>query len=129
MNQILYVGANKTDFREMARGLGTVVRFPVGSSVFREGDPADHMYIVLTGELELHGREKLIERLGPGDSLGIVGLLDEQPRTVTASVTSDSELAVIDRKRFRYMVEEIPNFVWYVMNELVGRLRATNQAL
>jgi CRP-like cAMP-binding protein len=71
----------------------------------------------------------VIEPVGPGDALGIVGMLDSKPRTATALVTSDAELALIDRKNFRYMVEAVPHFVWYVMAELVGRLRATNAAL
>jgi CRP-like cAMP-binding protein len=56
-------------------------------------------------------------------------LLDGQPRTITARATETSELALMDQKKFRYMVEEVPNFVWYVMTELAGRLRATNAAL
>jgi len=35
----------------------------------------------------------------------------------------------MDKKKFRYMVEEIPNFVWFVMEELAHRLRTTNAAL
>jgi CRP-like cAMP-binding protein len=56
-------------------------------------------------------------------------LLDGQPRTITARVKEPSELALMDQRRFRYMVEEVPNFVWYVMAELADRLRATNAAL
>jgi CRP-like cAMP-binding protein len=32
-------------------------------------------------------------------------------------------------KKFRFMVEETPNFVWFVLNELASRLRATNALL
>ncbi len=129
MSQVQFAGVEKTEFCAMARQMGTVIRFPAGASVFSEGEAADNMYVVLAGELDLRARDKLIEKLRPGDSLGIVGLMDEQARTVSALATSDVELAVLDRRRFRYMVESVPNFVWYVMSELVGRLRATNAAL
>ena len=36
---------------------------------------------------------------------------------------------MIDKKNFRCMMESLPHFVWYVMAELVGRLRATSAAL
>ena len=34
-------------------GLGTEVTFPAGETVFREGQPADFLWVLLTGELEL----------------------------------------------------------------------------
>jgi CRP/FNR family transcriptional regulator, cyclic AMP receptor protein len=129
MGEIPFVGGNKVDFLNLARTLGTVVRFPADSKIFKEGDTPDNMYIVLSGAIEVRGRDKLIEKLEAGDSLGIVGLMDEKPRTITAHVVEDVELALIDKRRFRYMVESVPNYVWYVMNELAGRLRATNAAL
>jgi CRP-like cAMP-binding protein len=87
------------------------------------------MYIVLSGSVEITAQDKVIETLSESRALGILSLLDGQPRTITARVTEPSELALMDQKRFRYMVEEVPNFVWYVMTELAGRLRATNAAL
>jgi CRP-like cAMP-binding protein len=117
------------DFREFARALGTVVRFGPGDIVFRESDPPSCMDIVLTGRVEITAQDKVIETISESRALGILSLLDGQPRTITARVTEPSELALMDQKRFRYMVEEVPNFVWYVMTELAGRLRATNAAL
>ena len=129
MNQIFFPSEIKVDFRETARGIGVIVRIPAKGVVFREGEPSDNMYILLDGLVDVTLKDKIIESIGPGDALGIVGLLDANPRTVTAVVARDAELAVLDRKRFRFMVESVPHFVWYVIGELVGRLRATNAAL
>jgi CRP-like cAMP-binding protein len=129
LNQIFFPSEINVDFREIARGIGVSVRIPAKGVVFREGEPSDNMYIVLGGLVEVTLKDKIIESVGPGDALGIVGLLDCKPRTVTATVAQDAELVVLDRKRFRFMVESVPHFVWYVIAELVGRLRATNAAL
>ena len=117
------------DVRTFARSLGTVMTYSASDIVFREGDPPRCMYVVLTGAIEISSHDKHIETVGEGDALGILGLLDGKPRTVTARATADCEVAVIDPKRFRYMVEEVPNFVWYVMDGLAQRLRNTNAAL
>jgi CRP/FNR family transcriptional regulator, cyclic AMP receptor protein len=117
------------DFRDMARALGAVVNYQAGATVFREGDAPSHMYMLLSGIVETSRHGKVIEQITPGNALGIVALLDDEPRTITALALQNCELAIIDRKRFRYMVEAVPNFVWYVMSELVGRLKATNAAL
>ena len=51
------------------------------------------------------------------------------PRTITARAMEPCELALLDMKKFRFMVEETTNFVWFVLNELASRLRATNALL
>jgi len=117
------------DFRDFARRVGTVIDYGAGDTVFREGDEPRYMYVVLTGAVEIMARDKVLETIGAGNALGIVSLLDDQPRTTTARAREAASLSVIDRKKFRYMIEEMPNFCWYVMGELAHRLRTTNAAL
>ena len=87
------------------------------------------MYIVLSGSVEITSHTKVIETIHAGNALGVISLLDDQPRTTTARAREPSELAIIDRKKFRYMVEDVPNFVWFVMDELAHRMRTINAAL
>ncbi len=117
------------DFREFARQVGTVMDYPAGSAIFSEGDASRSMYIVLKGAVEVSSHGRVIEVVQAGDALGIVALLDDQPRTATARASQAAELAVIDARKFRYMVKEMPNFCWYVMKELSHRLRKTNALL
>ncbi len=117
------------DFRDFARQVGTVVDVDAGSAIFSEGDVARAMYIVLRGAVEITSHGKHLETIGAGDALGIISMLDEKPRTATARASEPSEIAIIERKKFRYMIEEMPNFCWYVMSEMAHRLRITNAAL
>lgn len=87
------------------------------------------MYVVLSGAVDIGTQNKRLERIGAGNALGILSLLDDLPRTVTARASGTTQLAVIDRKKFRFMIEEMPNFCWYVTGELAHRLRTTNAAL
>jgi CRP-like cAMP-binding protein len=117
------------DFRVFAREAGTVVKYEEGDVIFRERDPPDVMYIVLAGSLEILSHGKAIETIAEGKGLGLVSILDNQPRVTTARACETSELAVINRRKFRYMVDEVPNFGWYVMLELTHRLRMLNASL
>jgi CRP-like cAMP-binding protein len=117
------------DFRDFARAVGTVMTYAKNDIIFREDDPPRFMYIVLSGSVDITKHTTVIETIYEGNALGILALLDDQPRTITARAREHSELAIIDRRKFRYMVEEVPNFVWYVMDELAHRLRTTNAAL
>lgn len=117
------------DIRPMASAIGTTITYRAGDVVFREGDRADAMFVLVSGAVEVASRGRVIEVVAPGDGLGIVSLIDGKPRTAQATAVQDSELVMLDARKFRYMVEEVPNFVWYVMDELTQRLRATNAAL
>jgi CRP-like cAMP-binding protein len=117
------------DFRTFARGVGKVVNFARNDVIFRESEPPHFMYVVLSGAVEITSHDKVIETIHEGQALGIVSLIDNHPRATSARAREDCELAVLDRRKFRYMVEEVPNFVWFVMNELTHRLRTVNAAL
>ncbi len=94
--------------------------FLAGDFIFRAGDPPKYMYIVLKGSVEVSAEQRIIETVQEGKALGA------GPRTITARAKEPCELALLDKKKFRFVVEEAPNFVWFVMNELGSRLRATN---
>jgi CRP/FNR family cyclic AMP-dependent transcriptional regulator len=117
------------DFRQIARGLGTVINYNSGDVIFREGDEPAYAYIVLTGKIEVSSHGKLIEQVSEGRAFGVISLIDKKPRSATAKAIETSEIALVNSKQFRYMVETTPNFVWYVLAEVVDRLRATNSAL
>jgi len=117
------------DFRQIASGLGTVMTSRAGDTLFREGDEPVYLYFVMRGKIEVTSHGKFIEFVEDGRALGTVSMIDKNPRSATARAVHDSEVALIDQKKFKFMVEEIPNFCWFVMDVLVHRLRATNQAL
>jgi CRP-like cAMP-binding protein len=123
------LGQKETDFREVARHAGTVLSYRPGDTIFREGEPATAMFVLLSGQVSISAHGHDIEVIGPGQALGILSLLDGAPRSSTATASEPSQAAMLEPRRFRFMVEEQPHFVWYVMGELAHRLRMTNAAL
>jgi CRP/FNR family cyclic AMP-dependent transcriptional regulator len=121
--------ATDIDFVDFAAAVGTIADYAPGDMVFRAGDAANFMYVVLLGTVEIAVKDEVLEKIGPGKALGILSLVDGRNRSADARVCEVARLALIDQKKFRYMVEEMPHFCWYVMNELAHRLRATNDAL
>jgi CRP/FNR family transcriptional regulator, cyclic AMP receptor protein len=120
---------SEIDFREFAGSVGTIMDYADGDVIFREGDQPAFMYVVLRGAVDIMVQDRKLERIGAGKALGILSLLDDLPRTTTARASGETQLAVINRKKFRFMIEELPLFCWYVMGELAHRLRTTNAAL
>jgi CRP-like cAMP-binding protein len=118
--------AIQADFRGYATALGSAANFSAGQVVFRELDPPCFVYFILKGSVEISIRDKVIETVNEGEAVGLLSLIDDRPRTVTARAREDCELALVDKKKFRYMVEEAPHFAWFVFAELGMRLRAAN---
>ena len=117
------------DYRDIARHAGRTLRLRPGELLFREGESARDMFVLLSGQIAItsHGRE--IETVQPGDGLGILSLLDGRSRSATATAAEECEVAALDEKTFRFVVENTPGFVWFIMGEMAQRLRATNAVL
>ena len=111
------------DMRTFARGAGPTLTFTAGSTVFKQGDPGNCMYIVQSGVIEMVIGDKVIETVGPNEVLGYMSMIDEAPRSSTARVKDTCELSVIDARAFRFMVDEVPNFAFYIMQGLARRIR------
>ena len=106
-----------------------MLNYRAGDMMFREGDPATCMYIVLKGSVEMSTRDKSVATIPEGKPLCMLSIIDKKPRANSARAKENCELALLDERTFRVMVEETPDFVWYVINEFASRLRATGGLL
>jgi CRP/FNR family transcriptional regulator, cyclic AMP receptor protein len=86
--------------------------YHVGDFIFREGDAAGCMYIVLKGLVEISMRNTAYATIPEGRPFGMLSLIDKKPRANTARVMDDCELALLDERTFRVMVGETPGFLW-----------------
>lgn len=105
------------------------VEFAQGQRIFSAGDPADMMYVVLEGEVEISIRGKAVENLGPGGVLGEMALIDHAPRTATATAATRCRLAAIPEKRFLFMLQQTPHFSLQIMRVIAERLRRMDDRL
>jgi CRP/FNR family transcriptional regulator, cyclic AMP receptor protein len=117
------------DMRQFAKSAGTNILVKAGNDVFHRGDPGACMYIVQSGVIEMVIGDKVIETVGANEAIGFMSMIDTQPRSSTARVKVDCELSVIDRRMFRFMVDEVPNFAMYIMGVLARRIRGMGQVM
>ena len=96
---------------------------PAGTVIFREGETGNEMYGIVEGEVELAAPEGIVAKLGPDEVFGEMAIIDHHTRMATATATTDTTLAVIDRQRFLWLIHETPTFALQVMHALAERLR------
>ena len=105
------------------------INVPAGTVLFRRGDPAQEMYVVLDGEIEVSAEGTQLGTARRGESLGEMALIDNVLRSATAVAKTDARVVPIDRRRFLFMVEETPNFALQLLSIMAERLRADNDRL
>ncbi len=94
-----FVGA---DYTPLVKGFGIVkkkmrtVHLKEGSVLFRKGDAADYVYVVLSGELAVSGKHQghltLLNHLHRGSILGEGALIKHAKRNATVVATEDASL-------------------------------------
>jgi CRP/FNR family cyclic AMP-dependent transcriptional regulator len=120
---------SELDMRMFARNTGVNVAFPAGSIVFNQGDPGNCMYIVQSGIIEMTIGDKVVEVCGPNEAIGFMSMIDTAPRSSTARVKEAVELSIIDQRKFRFMIDEVPNFALYIMGVMARRIRGMSRAM
>jgi CRP-like cAMP-binding protein len=117
------------DFRVFAREACPVIEVKAGDTVFQLGEQGATMYVILVGRIDMMNGERLIESLGAQEAFGMMSLIDALPRSATAKVAEDAQLAVIDRKKYQFMLHELPSFAIFLIQTLANRVRSTARAL
>jgi CRP/FNR family transcriptional regulator, cyclic AMP receptor protein len=101
---------------------------PAGTVIFEEGAGGAEMFGIVEGEVEIRLPSGAVRRLGPDDTFGEMAIVDASPRSGTAVAVADTKLAVIDRHRFLFLVQETPMFALQVMSSIAERLRAADSS-
>ena len=87
------------------------------------------MYVIQSGTVEILLGDKVVSVCGPNEAIGFMSVIDGQPRTSTARVQDEAELSIIDQRKFRFMIDEVPNFALYIMGAMARRIRGMSQAM
>lgn len=98
-----------------------------GDILFREGDPGDKMYVLLEGSVDITIGGRLVECAAPGALLGEIALIEAAPRSATITAKAPSRFAMVDQRRFHFLVQQTPFFATHVMHVLAGRLRSMDR--
>ena len=102
----LFSGMLATQLRELEQ-TAQFKFYKAGRNIFQEGDPGDGLYLIAEGAVQItclvgQDQRRVLSRLTKGDFFGEMAVLDEQPRSATATAETDVKLHFIAR--------EVPDF-------------------
>lgn len=105
-----------------------LVEVAAGSTLFRQGDPGDAVFLIVDGQLEVRreidGETRIVAHLGSRDIVGEMGVITGRPRAATVVAVVPSTLLAVPREDFLERVGRDPDLALHVVQTLVLRLRA-----
>jgi CRP-like cAMP-binding protein len=103
-------------------------RFVRGETVTKEGLGGAAFFLIESGEAAVSVTGTPRTALGPGDHFGEIALIDKGARSATITASTDLVCYGLTLWEFRPLVQENGTISWKLLQALVKRLRAVEQA-
>ena len=115
----IFSGLNQSDLDQLAQ-CSTRSWFKRGSVIVTEGDPADGLYVVVSGRIKVllsdnEGKEVVLTVESGGACFGEIALLDEEPRSASVAALENTELLIIYRDQFMDLLDNHPEFAHWLI--------------
>ena len=113
---------------EALRALARERTYSGRQEIFREGDQGDGVYIVKDGAVEISaligpGLRGIFSKIMPGDMFGELAVIDDQPRSATATALERTTVYFLPRKEFLEFAHHSPAMSRCLLREVCRRLR------
>ncbi|HEU0295673.1 MAG TPA: Npt1/Npt2 family nucleotide transporter [Anaerolineales bacterium] len=122
----LFANLSPTDLKQVA-SIAEEEVFSDGEEIAHEGDEADVMFIIVSGEVRVctmdNGKEIEIARRQTGDYVGDMALISREPRMASLIAVGDVRTLCIDHKSFEALLRERSDASWSVIQVLNQRLK------
>src|SRR6185436_14391715 len=125
------------DHLKVLATMGMAVRFPAGTTIFKQGDLADRFYLIHKGSVSLRstqpdGRTTEIQQLHAGDVLGWSWLFEPYDWQYDAVATEETEATFFYGTWLRDQCEQDPALGYEIMSRVarvvIARLQAARES-
>jgi CRP-like cAMP-binding protein len=101
--------------------------FPPGTVLFHEGETGKEMYVIHSGKIKISKKvreeEQTLATLGAGEFFGEMAIMNNKPRSATATILEESKILVIDPKTFEAMIKNNTEIAVRMIKKLAARLQ------
>lgn len=109
-------------------------RFKRGEFIVEQGKKSNALSIILTGRARVvstdtRGREVILATMHPGDYVGEMSLIDDEPHSATVSAEVQTDALILGRLEFAHCLPEHGSMAYSVMRGLVQRLRHADRKI
>jgi len=106
--------------------------YRAGEILFKEGEPSDHAYRILSGEVDImkdsDGEAFVLGTAQAGDFVGEMGVIQDSPRIATARAVTALNVEMFAKEEFLKWVSEDSELAFRLLKRLGDRLKVMSQA-
>jgi CRP/FNR family cyclic AMP-dependent transcriptional regulator len=129
----LFEGLEEDDLIALSAAL-VPCQFRAGVMIFAQGDRGSSMYIVQSGDVNIHlpgedSRRISLKDIARGEFFGELALFDDKPRSASALATSPTALLELQRETLEQYLDNRPRAAMAILRTMSERLRETNTML
>ncbi|GAA4427895.1 hypothetical protein GCM10023090_25850 [Acidovorax lacteus] len=119
---------------EALQGAVVKQRLRRGEVLVQEGHKSQALFILLNGrarvvKADARGREVILATLGPGDHIGEMSIIDNEPHSATVRAEVQTDVLLLGRAEFARCLSENTSMALVLMRGLVKRLRHADRKI
>ena len=129
-NVPLFEGFQPKQLKSLARWT-TTRSYQPGQVIVSEGQTGLGLYVIQTGKVQISmhsaSGELDLRTMGPGESFGEISLLDDRPRSATATAVEGTSAVLLDKSQFLAEMHSHPEMALAMLPVLVTWLREADR--
>ncbi len=102
------------------------VGFRPGQAIVQQGQVGNGLFIVVAGTARVVTGDQELAHLGPGDVVGELSVIDQEPRVATVTAQGPVACLALASWDLLALLDRDPQLARNLLSELAARLRATN---
>ncbi len=118
----LFEGISEESMARLADVAGEV-EFPAGQFIVRQGQVGSGLYVILSGAARVVRGSSEIARLGPGEFVGELSVIDQEPRVASVEAVEDTRVLAVASWDLLGLLERDPALSLNLIRGLARRLR------
>ncbi|MCA1764040.1 MAG: Crp/Fnr family transcriptional regulator [Cryomorphaceae bacterium] len=104
--------------------IAEIESYDSGEELFAIGDPSGHLFMIISGEIEMVRKGKVSQTLTKNAAVGVLGFFDREPRLFNAVCKSPCQVLVIDADDFFDLLEDKVYITVHLLRYFVAQLRS-----
>ena len=109
-------------------------RYKKGECIVAQGQKSDALTILLTGRARVvstdsRGREVILAILRPGDYVGEMSLIDQEPHSASVLAEVQTDVLALNQQEFSHCLPDAGSVAYAVLRGLVQRLRHADRKI
>jgi CRP-like cAMP-binding protein len=119
---------------DMLLALTTTKKLKKRAFLFRKGEPGNALFALMEGRLKAtgegrDGKEVVFSFMDPGEVIGEIALLDQEPRSATVQAVEDAALLTLHRRDLLPFLDRNPKVAIKLAGVLATRIRRLSELM